>query len=91
MTSTEILLSQKNAHYLIGGSDTHDVPSIRAFADEKLQNTKRSSTDYVSGKIGTYAYVGETTDSIMETVWLTGKQLLAVTPTPPNGPLPRYG
>lgn len=52
----------KKPHYLVGGSDTHDV-LYYGFADDKYKNTKRSSTDYVSGKVRTFAFVGETANN----------------------------
>lgn len=76
----------EKAHYLIGGSDTHDV-LYPGFADENYKNTKRSSTDYVSGKIRTYAYVGETTDSIMENGLAYGEAVVSGHSYTTYGPL----
>ena len=76
----------EKAHYLIGGSDTHDV-LYPGFADENYKNTKRSSTDYVSGKIRTYAYVGETTESIMENGLAYGEAVVSGHSYTTYGPL----
>ena len=55
----------EKAHYILGGSDTHDV-LYPGFGDKNYKNTLRSATDYVSGKVRTYAYVGDVTDSIID-------------------------
>ncbi len=59
------------AHYLLAGSDTHDVlyPGI--------ENTKGSSSMYHSGKGRTFAYIGDTTDLSVEEAGLATGQAIA--------------
>ncbi|HMM06431.1 MAG TPA: S-layer homology domain-containing protein [Clostridiales bacterium] len=47
----------EKAHYLVGGSDTHDV-RYPGFADKNNYSNNRGDGWYASGKIRTYAYVG---------------------------------
>ncbi|MEE0777112.1 MAG: S-layer homology domain-containing protein [Bacillota bacterium] len=52
----------RKAHYFVGGSDTHDV-LYPGFAGKDYTNV-RGSAYYASGKIRTYAYVGETSKDV---------------------------
>ncbi len=47
----------EKAHYLVGGSDTHDV-RYPGFSDKNNYSNNRGSGWYASGKVRTYAYVG---------------------------------
>lgn len=47
----------EKAHYLVGGSDTHDV-RYPGFSATDNYNNNRSGSSYASGKARTYAYVG---------------------------------
>ena len=51
----------EKAHYIVGGSDTHDV-LYPGFAADDYTNA-RADANYASGKIRTYAYVGETEEN----------------------------
>lgn len=53
----------EKAHYIIGGSDTHDVlyPGFAADAEGGDYSNARAGAWYASGKIRTFAYVGDTT------------------------------
>lgn len=75
----------EKAHYLIGGSDTHDV-LYPGFADENYKTPREVPPTMFPVKFAPMLMLVKQPTALWKTVWLTGKQLLAVTPTPPTAP-----
>ena len=57
-------VTTKKPHYIVGGSDTHDV-LYPGFAGSDYTNVRGAAT-YASGKIRTIAYIGEESSDVTE-------------------------